>query len=115
MVVVHRVDCTRIFCFILQSPSPDPEQSARKSSASPSEDKSLLQRWFPGWGGWYGSQPERQDSGPGTGMEPDIGDDDDDDDGEPLPKISRSELGMFCKMFLILLLVCLLFISFFDT
>ncbi|XP_053397933.1 intermembrane lipid transfer protein VPS13D-like isoform X2 [Mercenaria mercenaria] len=72
-----------------KAPSPEPEPSTRKSADSPPEDKSLLQRWFPGWGGWYGSQSEKPDSAVGTSLEPD---EDVDDTGEPPPKISKSEL-----------------------
>jgi len=46
----------------------------------------VLQRWFPGWGGWYGSQPGVTIEQQGTSEDKDV--------GEPPPaKISKSELG----------------------
>lgn len=73
--------------------TPEHEESTKKQAGSPVENKSLLQRWFPGWGGWYGSQQELQETTAGTSSETDVGDDVD-NVGEPPPKISRSELGM---------------------
>ncbi|KAL4233287.1 Vacuolar protein sorting-associated protein 13D [Mactra antiquata] len=64
--------------------SVDSDQSIKKSpSSTQQEDKTLLQRWFPGWGGWYGSQSSSQES------ELDISDD---STGEPPTKVSRVEL-----------------------
>lgn len=46
--------------------------------------KTILQRWFPGYAGWYGTQPDTQQLGTGTSTG---------NVGEPPPKISKTELG----------------------
>lgn len=73
-------------CFSFQSTSPEPEQSV-KSEPSKAEDQSLLQRWFPGWGGWYGGGQTESQLEQGTSRDRNV--------GEPPPeKISKVELGM---------------------
>jgi len=90
-----------------QSTSPEPDQSKKSPTTPPAvtpptsppqEDKSLLQRWFPGWGGWYGGQAGYQATTAGAagsaGSQGESGTRD--TVGEPPPaKISKSELGTF--------------------
>ena len=80
--------------YIIQSPSPEP--LAAKLPTSP-EDKGVLQRWFPGWGGWYGSQPadtaKTSDDTVGEPPPAKMSKSDETVGGPLEPKISKSELG----------------------
>ncbi|XP_052810385.1 intermembrane lipid transfer protein VPS13D-like isoform X2 [Mya arenaria] len=86
-----------------KSPSPEPEKPKAKpqsvalttTPSPPLEDKSILQRWFPGWGGWYGGQvqaPVQASSDVGTSRVLVQGSQDDSAGEPPPPKISKSEL-----------------------
>ncbi|WAR08719.1 VP13D-like protein [Mya arenaria] len=87
----------------MKSPSPEPEKPKAKpqsvalttTPSPPLEDKSILQRWFPGWGGWYGGQvqaPVQASSDVGTSRVLVQGSQDDSAGEPPPPKISKSEL-----------------------
>ena len=57
----------------------------------------MLQRWFPGWGGWYGSQPadtaRTSDDTVGEPPPAKMSKSDETVGGPLEPKISKSELG----------------------
>ncbi|OWF52509.1 Vacuolar protein sorting-associated protein 13D [Mizuhopecten yessoensis] len=54
----------------------------------PQEQKGVLQRWFPGWGGWYGASGA--EGGADTNQSQDKKENLDDSSGEPPPKMSKT-------------------------
>ena len=73
------------FFYSIQTPSPEP-QPTQGGTSPKQEEKSVLQCWFPGWGGWYGSQPLKPENESQELHEHHEG---------PPAKISKIELGIF--------------------
>lgn len=66
----------------------------------PEEQKGVLQRWFPGWGGWYGSSDPDPGAEGGAGFtskeanQSQVGKESlDDSSGEPPPKLAKTALA----------------------
>jgi hypothetical protein len=86
--------------FGFQTPEP-----LKAASPPPEEQTGILQRWFPGWGGWYGSsQTGTEGRGTTQGATQEV--------GEPPTKIrkSDSDLGTgsvnFCSIRLCSVSIC---------
>ena len=83
-----------------ESPTTIPA-SASNPSIKPTEQKGLLQGWFPGLSGWSGESKSEENIAQMTAQQK-VEDVHDLDVGEPPPKISRSELGnvriQICKL-----------------